>query len=183
MSKPALALCIAALALAQLPPVHAEVGAKVHRTAVQKVDGETKNFVKDARISGTFEVETSKLALDKTQNADLRAFAERMVTDHTKAGEQLDQIATSENISVDEPSTPSKLDKKHEAMLDKLRGANGNQFDRLYVQMQQNGHADAVKLFSKYAKSGDNAALKTFAQETLPTLQDHKKHIDGMNVS
>ena len=49
--------------------------------------------------------------------------------------------------------------------------------------MQQSAHDEAVKLFSKYSKNGDNAALKSFAQETLPTLQDHKKHINGMNIS
>jgi predicted outer membrane protein len=60
-----------------LVTARAEIGAKLQRTA-QKVDLETKNFVKNARIGGTFEVETSRLALDKTQNPELRAFAERM---------------------------------------------------------------------------------------------------------
>jgi putative membrane protein len=183
MHRPALVLCLAALAMAPMQPTRADVGAKVQRTATTKVDAETKNFVKNARIGGNFEVVSSKLALDKTQNADIRAFAERMVTDHTKAGQQLDQTVSSENIVVDEPSSRDKLDKKHQAMLDKLRGASANQFDRLYVQMQQSAHDEAVKLFNKYSKGGDNTALKNFAQETLPTLQDHKKHINGMNIS
>ena len=183
MYRPALVLCIAALAMAPMQPTRAEVGAKVQRMAAMKVDAETKNFVKNARIGGNFEVASSKLALDKTQNPDIRAFAERMVTDHTKAGGQLDQTVSGENIMVEEPSGADKLDKKHQGMLDKLRGANANQFDRIYVQMQQSAHDEAVKLFGKYSKDGDNAALKSFAQETLPTLQDHKKHINGMNVS
>ncbi len=183
MYRPALAICIAALAFAPLQPAHAEVGAKVQKTAATKVDAETKNFVKNARVGGNFEVESSKIALDKTQNSDIRAFAERMVSDHGKAGDKLEQIVSSENIVVDQPSNPDKLDKKHEAMLEKLRSASGNKFERMYVQMQQSAHDEAVKLFSKYAKSGDNGALKSFAQETLPTLQDHKKQIDGVNVS
>jgi putative membrane protein len=182
MYKPALALCVAAMALTPLAPASAEMGAKPQHTA-QKVDGETKKFVKNARIGGAFEIASSKLALEKTQNPDIRAFAERMVSDHTKADEQLNQTVSNENVMVDQPSSADKLDKKHQGLLDKLRAANGTQFDRLYVQMQQQAHNEAVKLFSKYSKGGDNAALKNFAAETLPTLEDHQKHINGMNVS
>ena len=183
MYKPALVVCLAALAFAPMQPAYAEIGKQSTEPGAKKVDSETKNFVKNARVGGTFEIETSKLALEKTQNADIRSFAERMVTDHTNASEKLEQIVSGEAIKVDEPTSADKLDKKHQAMLDKLRKADGAQFDRLYVQMQQDAHNEAVTLFSKYAKGGDNAALKSFAQETLPTLQDHKKHVAGMNVS
>jgi len=53
----------------------------------------------------------------------------------------------------------------------------------MYVKMQQDAHKEAVALFSKYAKNGANAALKSFAQHTLPTLQEHQKHITQMTIS
>jgi putative membrane protein len=180
MRKPALAICIAALAMTPLQPVFAQK-AQTEQSS-KKVDSETKNFVKNARIGGAFEVQSSKLALQKSQDADIRSFAERMVTDHTQAGEKLEQTVSGQGISIDQPSAGA-LDKKHQGMLDKLNSANGAQFDRLYIRMQQDAHKEAVTLFSKYAKSGDNDALKSFAQETLPTLQDHQKHVTQMNVS
>jgi putative membrane protein len=183
MYKPVLALCVAALALTPLAPARAEMNAPAQHTT-QKVDRGTKHFVKNARIGGAFEIASSKLALEKSQNPEIRAFAERMVTDHTKAGDQLNQTVSTENLTVNAPASPDKLNKKHRALLDKLRAAaNGAEFDRLYVQMQQQAHDTAVKLFAKYAKDGDNAALKSFAAQTLPTLEDHQKHINGMNVS
>jgi putative membrane protein len=180
MYKPALVLCIAGLAMAPLQPVFAQKAQT--EQASKKVDSETKNFVKNARVGGNFEVESSQLALQKAKDANVRAFAERMVTDHTQAGEKLEQTVSGQNISIDEPAA-GKLDKKHQAMLDKLRNAGDAEFDRMYVKMQQDAHKEAVALFSKYAKNGDNAALKSFAQETLPTLQDHQKHITQMHVS
>ncbi len=182
MYKPARAGCLA-LVFAPLQTAHAEVGKQSTEPSAKKVDSETKNFVKNARIGGAFEIASSKLALEKTQNAAIRSFAERMISDHTNASEKLEQIVSGESMKVDEPAGADKLDKKHQAMLDKLRKADGAQFDRMYVQMQQDAHNEAVTLFGKYAKGGDNAPLKSFAQETLPTLQDHKKHITGMNVS
>jgi putative membrane protein len=182
MNRSALALCIAALAAAPLFPASAEVGLKIEATA-PKLDVQTQNFVKSARISGAFEVESSKLALQKTQNADIKAFAERMVTDHTKAAEELGQITANKSIRIEEPATADKLDKKHEELLEKLRKASAAEFDKLYVKMQQTAHDDAVKLFTQYSQKGTNPALKTYAEETLPTLQDHKKMISGMNVS
>jgi putative membrane protein len=181
MHKTALALCVAGLALAPLQPVLAQKAQT--EQASKKVNAETKNFVKNARIGGAFEIASSQLALEKSQNAEIRAFAERMVTDHTKASEELEQTVQSAGLMVDEPKTADKLDSKHQQMLDKLRAANGAQFERQYTKMQQDAHKEAVTLFSGYAKNGDDAALKAFAQKALPTLKEHQKHVTQMNMS
>ena len=181
MHRSALALCIAGLAVAPLQSAVAQ-NAQMEQGAA-KVDSETKNFVKNARIGGNFEIQSSQLALQKSQDADIRAFAERMVSDHTKAGDQLEQVVSAQNIAVEQPGGAEKLDKKHQALLDKLTNASSANFDRMYIKMQQDAHNDAVTLFTRYSKNGENAQLKSFAQETLPTLQDHKKHVTQMNVS
>ncbi len=61
--------------------------------------------------------------------------------------------------------------------MDQLSTASGREFDRAYVDAQVKTHKEAVELFSTYANEGDNAGLKTFAQQTLPMLADHFKHV------
>ena len=68
---------------------------------------------------------------------------------------------------------PAELDDEHKQMLDKLRGESGGDFSKDYNQMQLAGHKEAVALFEAYAKTGDNAALKSWAAKTLPHLQEH----------
>jgi putative membrane protein len=182
MSKPALILCVAALAVTPLAHAFAQIGARP-QLAAERMDSATKIFVKSARIGSDFEVDSSKLALRRSQNPDIRAFAERMVTDHTKMGEQLDAIARRENVVIPDPTSSDKLIKKHQQFLATLRGADDRQFDRLYVQNQIAALNETAELFAHYARKGDNEALKIFAQETLPVLLEHRKHLDGMRVS
>ncbi|TGV69003.1 DUF4142 domain-containing protein, partial [Mesorhizobium sp. M00.F.Ca.ET.158.01.1.1] len=72
---------------------------------------------------------------------------------------------------------PTATDAKHKSDIDALQSAK-DPVDKSYVQMQRDAHADAVKLFDGYAKDGDNAQLKTFAQQTLPTLKMHQDMIE-----
>lgn len=131
-------------------------------------------FVETAAIAGLFEIETSKLALERTQNAQIRAFAEMMVADHTKIAASLKRAASDANGEI---TIPTALDAEHEAMVKKLTAATGREFDALYVQMQTTAHQQAVGLFGAFAKDGDQTALKAFAAETLPILQRHLEHV------
>ena len=65
------------------------------------------------------------------------------------------------------------LDAEHRQMLQRLQNARGAEFDRLYMQMQVQAHQQAVDMFTTYSQQGDNAQLKQFAAQTLPTLQQH----------
>jgi putative membrane protein len=93
-----------------------------------------------------------------------------MVDAHTKTTETLKGIIASEKVKVD---LPTKVDSKHQKMIDDLNAASGQDFDKTYGKQQVDGHDEAVKLFTSYAKEGDNAALKQFAQTTLPVIQEH----------
>jgi putative membrane protein len=73
------------------------------------------------------------------------------------------------------------MDKAHGAKLDKLNSLSGADFTRAYEDMQVSAHKDAVSLFERYAKSGDNADLKAFAAKTLPHLRDHLKMAEDLN--
>jgi putative membrane protein len=98
----------------------------------------------------------------------VKDFAQRMVTDRTKANGQLMQIAQQEGLSL--PSGPTSSDKRSAT---KLSGVSGGAFDKDYVKDQLGAHKAAVALFSKESKNGKDPTLKNFAAQTLPTLQDH----------
>jgi putative membrane protein len=137
-----------------------------------------EDFVQTAAVSNMFEIESSKLAKDHVQNANVQAFAQKMIDDHTKAGEELKAAVQSANAGI---TVPNALEKTHKDQLDKLQAATGADFDRQYVAAQVKAHDEAVQLFQNFADSGDKSTVQQFAQNTLPTLQDHQKMIHDIS--
>jgi len=128
-----------------------------------------EQFVREAAISDMFEIQSSQLAGLKSQDQQLKQFANEVTQDHTKASNELKSAAQeAKNVEV-----PSALDQEHKEKLQQLQQAKGRQFDQLYAQMQLQGHQKAVGLFQNYAQNGDNPQLKQFAQKTLLVLQHH----------
>lgn len=136
-----------------------------------------QDFVNKAANGGMFEVESSKVAQDKLSDQSVKDFAQQMIADHGAANAKLESIAGEQKLKI-----PSELDAQHKAELDKLQQAEAP-LDQPYVEAQRTAHTDAVSLFEAYAKDGDNATLKSFAQETLPTLKMHKDMIDKIASS
>ena len=130
----------------------------------------TTDFVQKAAMSDMYEVEAGKIASQKGQTAPVKGFGEMMVDAHSKTTEELKGIVASEKIKVD---LPEKLDAKHQKLIDDLNAASNADFDKTYAKQQVDGHQEAVNLFDSYANKGDNAALKAFAQKTLPVIQQH----------
>jgi putative membrane protein len=137
------------------------------------------DFVKKASVGNEFEVESSQLALQKSQDENIRHFAQQMIDDHGKAGEDLATATSQANMEAPD----SSLDKKHQKMLDKLNADSGTDFNKDYIKAQVKAHNEAVSLFKDYSKHGDNDSIKSFASTTLPTLQEHKQAIDQLNSS
>lgn len=136
-----------------------------------------QEFVTKASIAGKFEIETSKLALEKSKDADVKGFAQQMIDDHTKADKEMKATIKEAKLSV---KPAESLDEKHQKKLDELKKETDN-FDKEYLKIQESAHDEAVSLFSDYAKDGDNASLKAFADKTLPTLKSHKEHVEKLN--
>ena len=130
----------------------------------------TPDFVQKAAMSDMYEIEAGKIASQKAQSDTVKNFGQMMVDAHSKTTEELKGLVQSENIKVD---LPAKLDSKHQGLIDDLNSASNVAFDKTYAKQQIAGHKDAEDLFEKYAKRGDNAALKQFAQKTLPVIQQH----------
>jgi len=129
-----------------------------------------KKFVRDAAQGGMAEVELGKLATEKASSDDVKKFGQRMVDDHTKAADQLKQVASSEGIQL--PRGLSAKDKMTEERLSKL---SGEQFDKAYMADMVKDHTQDVTEFQHESHSGKDAAVKNFASQTLPTLEDHLK--------
>ena len=137
-----------------------------------------RRFATKAAAAGTAEIADAQIALQKSSRQDVKDFAQRMVDDHTKAADQLKSIASGEGINL--PTSESAADRKKTHALQKLSGA---QFDRRYISGQRAAHKQAVALFSKESSSGKDSQLKSFASQTLPTLQDHLKMITAMPLT
>lgn len=129
----------------------------------------SNSFVDDAAQGGITEVEAGKLALEKSSSADVKTFAQHMVTDHTKANQELTALAKKLDIEV--PDDAALTDKAKKAILE----MRDESFDKAYANNQVAAHEKTVELFQKEAASSDNAELKAFAAKTLPTLEAHLK--------
>ena len=130
----------------------------------------TPDFVEKVAMSDMYEVQAGKLAADKGQSEAIKTFAQQMVDAHTKTTEELTGIVKSKNLKVD---LPTSLDAKHQKLLDDLKNASAEDFDKTYAEQQVDAHQEAVDLFKNYASHGDDADLKQFAQKTLPTIEHH----------
>ncbi|SMH57784.1 DUF4142 domain-containing protein [Azospirillum agricola] len=129
-------------------------------------------FLEKAAISDQFEIQAGRLAADKAQNADVKAFGRRMAEDHGKTAEAMKALAQRKAATL-----PTQLDAEHRQKLDRLNGLSGAAFDSAYVQGQIEAHRTAVALFDRQIEQGQDIDLKRFAQQTLPTLQEHLNHI------
>jgi putative membrane protein len=161
-----------ALAVILAAPAHSQ--SVPERTGVNSALGiapKTEDFVKEVAISDMFEIESSKLAQTKG-NADTKAFAGQMVTDHGKTSTELKGLVSGGKVKAE---LPTALDSSHQSKLDKLKGLNGADFDKQYGSDQRSAHKDAVNLFERYAKGGDSAELKNWAGKTVPALKHHQE--------
>jgi putative membrane protein len=128
------------------------------------------DFVKHAAIGGLFEEMTSRLAAQSSFNPDIQSFALRMIKEHGDANNALKMTARASGGEV----LPQVLDADHQKLYDELKGKRGTDFDALYITFQSDAHAQAVALFSIYAKAGTDDKLKAYAAGVLPTLKAHQ---------
>lgn len=133
-----------------------------------------------AASSDMFEIQSSQLALQMSQNMAVRNFANMMVADHTRTSQLLMSAAQQAGIT---PPQPMLLP-PHQAMLDQLRAAgSGYAFDQAYQQLQVQGHTQALQLHQNYAASGDVPALRTVAAGAVPIVQGHLQQAQMMQIA
>jgi putative membrane protein len=130
----------------------------------------TKGFVTAAATSDMYEVTAGKIALQRSQSSDVKAFAQKMVDAHTGTTEKLKGIIAANAIKV---TPPAHVDNRRQGMLDDLRGASAADFDHRYITQQVAAHKEADILMRGYAKDGDSAPIKAFAADTDKAVKMH----------
>jgi putative membrane protein len=133
-----------------------------------QVSEQAKQFVHEATRSGIAEVKLGKMATEQAASTELKEFGQQMVTDHTQANDKLKAIAQDKDMDV-----PTEMDEQHQQVAENLAKLQGADFDRAYIRQMVEDHEKAVTLFSQQAQQGQDADLKAFAAQTLPTLQEH----------
>jgi putative membrane protein len=126
------------------------------------------SFMKDTAEDGLAEVEAGKLAQQKSQNDQVKALANQLIEDHTKANDELKSLAESKGVKL--PTSPSVMEK---AKLKMLGTHDGAKFDKDFGEWAVKSHEKDISAFQKEAKDGKDADVKAWAEKTLPTLQHH----------
>lgn len=117
-------------------------------------------------MSDMTEIAASNLA-QRRGNVEEKTFAGQMITDHTKTSDDLRSMAPGDAKT----TLPKALESSSQEKIDKLKDAKPEDFSSDFDAMQVSDHKDAVSLFERYAKGGDDPKLKDWAGKTLPTLQ------------
>lgn len=126
------------------------------------------NFAREALPLGTAEVEMGQMAAKNTKNEAVRDLGEKLVQDHSKVNQELEQIASSKGLKTDKELAPAL-----KSSLEKLAGLKDQEFDRAFKQQAIQDHEKAIQLFEKQARQGTDPELKSFAQKHLEHLREH----------
>ena len=125
-------------------------------------------FASEAASGGMTEVKLGELAQQNGASSSVKDFGRRMETDHTKAEDNLKQAAEKAKISL-----PTSMSAEDRATYDRLSKLHGAAFDRAYAQTMVKDHEQDIAAFEKESRVGKDQTIKSFAQQTLPTLKEH----------
>lgn len=172
-------------------------------TVTDQLTDSDRTFVMNAADGGMFEVMAGQLAIKKDSmmvdsmgsdsmttdsmgtgtmtgldSAGIRSFAQMMVTDHTKAGNELKTLADKKSVTLATTLTTAKQQK-----LDSLNALSGSAFNRAYIKMMVSSHQETVDMFQKESDSGSDADVKSFSSTWLPTFKTHLQHAQMLQDS
>ena len=137
-------------------------------------------FLAQAASANQFEIESSQLALQASQNAAVRNYANLLISDHTRLGQQVTAAAAAGGV----PMPPPGLLPAQQSALAQLQAAGtGPNFDMAYRQAQIDAHNQAIGLMQNYSASGDVPALRSAAGSAIPMMQMHLQQAQMLNVA
>lgn len=132
-----------------------------------------------AGASDLFEIQSSQIALQKSQNPEVRRFAQMLVDHHTQTTATLMQQAQAAGMT----PPPPELMPRQRAMIAQLNAADAASFDRVYLTQQVPAHQEALALHGNYAQRGDTPQLRTAAQGAVPIVQQHLTEAQRMQAA
>lgn len=172
-------LCSVALLTMPIIAKAVDVVAPTAEQRAQETNSVTQDFVRQAVSGNMFEIESSRLAVKRTKNPEIKKFAAQMVSDHTKAATDM-KLAISK-AKIDPTIVPKVMEDSHLDKLEELKSASDANFDEDFVAAQEAAHDKAIDLYETYSKDGDNHAIKEFATKTLPVLKKHDAHVEKLD--
>ena len=177
-----LAASIIALGLAACggpePAASNAVPTETAADATPAMDQATVDFVQKASLSNMFEIEASKLALERSKVKEVKDFAQMLVDGHTASLAELTSLSTSAQVT-----PPTTLDNHFTDQLTKLRDAKVEDFDDLYIDQQTEVHENSRDNLKGYSENGVDAGLRAFAAKTVPTVETHLEAVRALDKS
>jgi putative membrane protein len=163
-------------------------------TRPQGVAGDVERWVHDITMHNTAEIELGKIASERAANAQVKQYGQMMVKDHTNAGNELKQ-AVAGKVQVQE-----QMDEKHRDLAQRLRGLQGAEFDREYMNAMVDGHQEVKGMLEDRARDAKNtnantstnpnaanagadqleAAVNQWAAKTLPAVEKHLQRAEQL---
>ncbi len=162
------ALAIAASALLLAGMTWAQSNTMSSDKTMAKPSATDRSFMMKAAQGGMAEVQLGQLAESNGQSQEVKDFGKRMVTDHSKANDELKQLAEKQNVTL-----PDKMDATDQATYNRLEKLHGEAFDKAYMHDMVRDHEKDVADFKMHEKTGRDADLKQWVSNTVPTLESH----------
>jgi putative membrane protein len=152
------------LATAQAPVVRDDRTVTTRTTTKPALKRADKDFFEKAAKAGMEEVEISRVAAQRSTNPEVKRLADMIIADHQAANDELATLAAACGVALPAKDiAPENKWAKHDA----------GSFDKDYLDKMVNAHEDAVKLFDREARNGDDAEAVAFARKHLPAMQHH----------
>lgn len=139
-----------------------------------------QDYAAMAAASDMYEIEAAKLAADKAQNADVKALAAMIRTDHEKSTADLKKAAGEAQPPI---TVTPQMNAEQQSMIQALQGASGADFDRTWLDQQVQAHQKALAMVQAYAQSGDVEALKQHAAMVSTPIQKHLQRAQELQMS
>jgi putative membrane protein len=141
-----------------------------HETAMsgKNMQNSDRSFITSAAEANLAEIDMAKLVGQKSTDPAVKDFANRMITDHTQASQKLATVAETGGVKL--PTEESAAERNKKSELQKLSGA---QLNEAYLRSELQGHKETISAFENEIEHGQNQETKNYAEQTLPTLQDH----------
>ena len=170
MTRTMVAAAALALALGAAPALAQTSTTTTTDTAAQpgQLAEADQTFAEKAAQDSIAEIDLGELAKERAGSDEVKQFAQRMIDDHGKANEQLEEIAKTKGVAL-----PTEAGEEHSKVRAELADLKGEEFDQKYMAAMAEDHQKAVDLFQKQAEEGQDPELKAFAEQTLPTIKEH----------
>ena len=148
------------------------MSAPVGQTSAATLGANTvEGYVTNAAIGDMYEIQAAEIALERTQNAQVRELAQMIHDDHTAASQRLQGLAPT--ADEDGVELPTEMDERRQGLIDNLRAASAEDFDDVFVDQQVAAHQEALTLHRGFADNEDAAQLADHARQVVPNLERH----------